>query len=92
MSTSDRSIVPKLRVAAVVALILLGLLYLWWRYRPTSPAIARLEASRCQLYYKNVRTAADSARVADGYWVVDHSWRRTPTCGELLRQGKLSQR
>ena len=72
----------------LIAVVIIGALYLWWN-RPTSPEIERSEAVMCRMYYKAAGTAKDSARVENGYWVVQHSWRRTPTCGELLHQGKL---
>jgi hypothetical protein len=76
-------------ISTSVVLLLIVLLYQWLLHRPTSPAIERAEAGWCRIYYQGARTAADSAKVADGYWVVDHGWRRIPTCGELLREGKL---
>ena len=75
---------------AIIAVLFVVAQYLWAHYRPTSPSIERSEASFCRMYYtRSAHTAADSARVEDGYWVVSNGWRRIPTCGELRRAGKL---
>jgi hypothetical protein len=72
--------------------LFVGASFLWDRYRPTSPQIEANEAWFCRVWYENHPTARDTAFADSGYWVVYHGWRRTPTCGELRREGKLSHK
>lgn len=81
---------PFARLVGIAALVI-GASYLWNWYGPTSPQIEGAEAFWCNVWYSNHPTHADTMKIEHGYWVVDASWRRTPTCGELLRAGKLQR-
>lgn len=86
MSSASSTTRPRAWIVIAIVLAIVATLKVL-RHRPPTATTIRSVASACRRDYAAARTAGDSAVIDDRVWVLDHGWRRIPSCGELRRSG-----